>query len=31
MLEHFVHMPGFDLAVIADLIERASPEFRKAL
>lgn len=31
MLEHFVQMPGFDFAVIADLIERASLEFRREL
>ena len=31
MLEHFVQMPGFDLAVIADFIERASLEFRGEL
>lgn len=31
MLEHFVQMPGFDCAVIADFIERASLEFRGEL
>lgn len=31
MLEYFVQMPGFDFAVIADLIERASLEFRREL
>lgn len=31
MLEHFVQMAGFDLAVIADFFERASLEFRGEL
>ena len=31
MLEHFVQMAGFDLAVIADFFECASLEFRGEL